>query len=86
MRFDQDNTISDRPMVDVITSLDHMLATAAARAGSSSTGASLQQLVLIIADGRWVGGWVGGAGWLRAWVGQAVMDLLSWQCTQRYRC
>ena len=42
MRFDQDNTINDRPMVDVITSLDHMLATAAALAGSSNAGASLQ--------------------------------------------
>ncbi len=54
MRFDQDNMLSDRPMVDVITSLDHMLETAAARASSSAAGSSLQQLVLIIADGRWV--------------------------------
>lgn len=52
MRFDQDNTISDRPMVDVLTSLEHMLAGAAARAGSASSGASLHQLVLIVADGR----------------------------------
>ena len=57
MRFDQDNTISDRPMVDVITSLEHMLGTAAARAGASAagSGAALHQLVLIIADGRCVG-------------------------------
>lgn len=63
MRFDQDNTISDRPMVDVITSLDALLEGAAARAGSSAAGSSLHQLVLIIADGRWVvrgrGGGVG---------------------------
>jgi hypothetical protein len=58
MRFDQDNTIGDRPMVDVITSLEHMLATASARAGSTAGGATLHQLVLIIADGRWVEGWV----------------------------
>lgn len=54
MRFDQDNTISDRPMVDVITSLDHMLAGAAARSGPSNGGTSLHQLVLIVADGRCV--------------------------------
>eukprot|EP00887_Chlorella_sp_A99_P000601 scaffold17.g601.t1 len=52
MRFDQDNTISDRPMVDVVTSLDLMLEGAAQRAGSSSSSSGLQQLVLIIADGR----------------------------------
>ncbi|KAL4440107.1 hypothetical protein ABPG75_003108 [Micractinium tetrahymenae] len=52
MRFDQDNTISDRPMVDVLTSLDHMLAGAAARAGSAGNNASLHQLVLVVADGR----------------------------------
>ena len=52
MRFDQDNTISDRPMVDVLTSLDHMLEGAAARGGSAGAGASLHQLVLIVADGR----------------------------------
>lgn len=53
MRFDQDNTISDRPMVDVITSLDALLEGAAARASSAAAAASsLHQLVLIIADGR----------------------------------
>lgn len=53
MRFDQDNTISDRPMVDVITSVDHLLDSASARAASSGAGqATLHQLVLIIADGR----------------------------------
>ncbi len=57
MRFDQDNTISDRPMVDVITSLDALLEGAAARAGSAAAASSLHQLVLIIADGRWVSVW-----------------------------
>lgn len=71
MRFDQDNTISDRPMVDVLTSLDHMLAGAAARAGSAGSGASLHQLVLVVADGRWVGGRGGIRGW---WVGGPRMD------------
>lgn len=53
MRFDQDNTITDRPMGDVITSLDHLLEGARARAGTSGAGASsLHQLVLIVADGR----------------------------------
>ena len=41
-------------MVDVITSLDALLEGAAARAGSAAAGSSLHQLVLIIADGRWV--------------------------------
>lgn len=53
LRFDQDNTIGDRPVVDVITSVDHLLDGAAARAASNPAGASaLNQLVLIIADGR----------------------------------
>jgi hypothetical protein len=60
MRFDQDNTISDRPMVDVVTSLDHMLSGAAARAGASAAGAALHQLVLIIADGRYAHTCAGG--------------------------
>ena len=52
MRFDQDNTIADRPMMDVVTSLDHMLEGAAARAGASAAGTALNQLVLVVADGR----------------------------------
>lgn len=53
LRFDADNTINDQPIADVITSIDHLLELASARA-SSSFGApsSLHQLVLIIADGR----------------------------------
>lgn len=53
MRFDQDNTITDRPMVDVLTSLSHILDGAAARgAAGGAGGGALHQLVLIIADGR----------------------------------
>lgn len=52
MRFDQDNTINDQPMVDVITSLDHLLEQAAARAPSGYGAGTLHQLVLVIADGR----------------------------------
>lgn len=53
MRFDQDNTITDRPMVDVVTSLQHMLEEAEARSSvGAQGGSSLHQLVLIIADGR----------------------------------
>lgn len=60
MRFDQDNTITDRPMVELVTSLAHMLDAAGARAGAAGAGSgSLHQLVLIIADGRWVISWNG---------------------------
>lgn len=53
LRFDQDNTINDRPMVDVITSLDQLLEGAGASVETSGgTVSSLHQLVLIIADGR----------------------------------
>jgi midasin len=53
MRFDQDNTIADRPMTDLVTSLDHLLEGARARASAPALGpASLHQLVLIVADGR----------------------------------
>jgi hypothetical protein len=52
MRFDQDNTLSDRPVVELVASLDHMLQAAAARAASAALPAALRQLVLIVADGR----------------------------------
>lgn len=52
MRFDQDNTIDDRPMVDVITSLDHLLEQVQARAPSGYGSGTLHQLVLVVADGR----------------------------------
>ncbi len=53
LRFDADNTIADRPMLDVVASLDHLLAGARARASGTAAGAAaLHQLVLIVADGR----------------------------------
>ena len=53
LRFDQDNTINDRPMVNVVTTLDGMLEASLGRAGAAAAGAPLHQLVLIIADGRY---------------------------------
>lgn len=53
LRFDQDNTIKDRPMEDVILSVDALLENASLRFSSMSGGTgSLHQLVLIVADGR----------------------------------
>ena len=48
----QDNTIADSPMVELLTALQHMLEQA--RVHSVGVGGShqLQQLVIIIADGR----------------------------------
>lgn len=51
LNFDEDNTIENRPMVDVLGALDDELEKARGRQ-PSGTGSSLQQLVLIIADGR----------------------------------
>eukprot|EP00890_Picochlorum_soloecismus_P003681 jgi/Picsp_1/4313/NSC_01821-R1_type a von willebrand factor domain-containing protein len=49
MRFDQDNTINDQPMVDVLYDLDRNLA----KEGMKALGGnSLQQLVIMLADGR----------------------------------
>jgi len=48
--FDQDNTIADRPMTELMTFLDVTLEQAAVRA--ASTESTLKQLVLILADGR----------------------------------
>ena len=49
----QDNTIADRPVVELVTSLNHMLDKArhSAAAGSLAPTA-LSQLVLIVSDGR----------------------------------
>jgi midasin len=55
LRFDQDNTIADRPMLQLVESLDHMLDSARQRAtsgGAGAAGGDLQQLVLVLADGR----------------------------------
>jgi midasin len=49
----QDNTLADRPMVELLTMLMHMLDLARHRASQGPVGnAALQQLVLILADGR----------------------------------
>jgi len=49
----QDNTIADRPMVELLAALQQMLGEARARAGTAGPGGgALQQLVLILADGR----------------------------------
>lgn len=59
LRFDQDNTVADKPMTEVIASLDVLLENARNSQSSSSYGggygsssSSLHQLVLIVADGR----------------------------------
>eukprot|EP00271_Cylindrocystis_brebissonii_P001039 TRINITY_DN11285_c1_g4_i1.p1 TRINITY_DN11285_c1_g4~~TRINITY_DN11285_c1_g4_i1.p1 ORF type:complete len:1537 (-),score=554.30 TRINITY_DN11285_c1_g4_i1:474-4448(-) len=51
--FRQDNTIADQPVVELLRFLSGVLEEAAARAQApASSSAPLQQLVLIIADGR----------------------------------
>ena len=53
LQFDQDNTIADTPIMDLIVSLKHILAKArqSMSAGSMARPA-LHQLVLIMSDGR----------------------------------
>lgn len=46
----QDNTLADRPMVELLTMLMHMLDMA--RHSAAGGGPALNQLVLILADGR----------------------------------
>lgn len=41
LRFDADNTIADRPMVELLAQIQHMLAGARARAGSGACRAPL---------------------------------------------
>lgn len=49
----QDNTIADQPVVELVTSLSHMLDEARQRvSGGSLAQAPLNQLVLIVSDGR----------------------------------
>ncbi|GMH33343.1 hypothetical protein BSKO_01177 [Bryopsis sp. KO-2023] len=55
MKFSQDNSIEDRPMVELMTGLTHMLDIAQhshSSGASSLSSQSLHQLVLVIADGR----------------------------------
>ena len=49
----QDNTLADRPMVELLTMLMHMLDMARHSASARAAGGqALSQLVLILADGR----------------------------------
>ncbi|KAL6547365.1 hypothetical protein OROMI_023086 [Orobanche minor] len=52
LTFKQENTILDEPMHELLKYLDNMLDTSVARARLPSGDNPLQQLVLIIADGR----------------------------------
>ncbi|XP_059643593.1 midasin [Cornus florida] len=52
LTFKQDNTIADEPMVDLLKFLNNLLDAAVANARLPSGQNPLQQLVLIIADGR----------------------------------
>lgn len=52
LTFRQENTIADEPMVDLLKYLNNMLDDAVANARLPSGHNPLQQLVLIIADGR----------------------------------
>ena len=48
----QDNTIADSPMVELLTSMQHMLEQARVRSGGIGSSSPLHQLVIIVADGR----------------------------------
>ncbi|KAL4625562.1 hypothetical protein ACB092_05G035400 [Castanea dentata] len=52
LTFKQENTIADEPVVDLLTYLNNMLDVTVAKARLPSGQNPLQQLVLIIADGR----------------------------------
>lgn len=48
----QDNTIADSPMVELLTSMQHMLEQARVRTLGVGSPHDLHQLVIIVADGR----------------------------------
>jgi midasin len=52
LSFEQDNKIEDQPVSDLLTYLNAMLDTAVARARTPSGQNPLQQLILIISDGK----------------------------------
>ncbi|RCV42665.1 hypothetical protein SETIT_9G233700v2 [Setaria italica] len=52
LSFEQDNKIEDQPVSDLLTHLNTMLDTAVARARTPSGQNPLQQLILIISDGK----------------------------------
>lgn len=52
LSFEQDNKIEDQPVADLLMHLNTMLDTAVARSRTPSGQNPLQQLVLIISDGK----------------------------------
>ncbi|KAF8672677.1 hypothetical protein HU200_049372 [Digitaria exilis] len=52
LSFEQENKIEDQPVSDLLTNLNTMLDTAVARARTPSGQNPLQQLILIISDGK----------------------------------
>lgn len=48
----QDNTIADSPMLELLTSMQHMLEQARVRTMGVGSQHDLHQLVIIVADGR----------------------------------
>ncbi|TVU30479.1 hypothetical protein EJB05_22106, partial [Eragrostis curvula] len=52
LSFEQDNKIEDQPVADLLTHLNAMLDTAVTRARTPSGQNPLQQLILIISDGK----------------------------------
>ncbi|KAJ3682433.1 hypothetical protein LUZ60_015006 [Juncus effusus] len=52
LSFKQDNTIADEPVVDLLKYMNSMLDTAVAKSRTPSGQNPLEQLILIIADGR----------------------------------
>lgn len=52
LSFKQDNTIADEPVLDLLKYLNNMLDAAVAKARMPSGQNPLNQLILIIADGR----------------------------------
>ncbi|KAF6262490.1 hypothetical protein COO60DRAFT_1699221 [Scenedesmus sp. NREL 46B-D3] len=55
LKFDQDNTITDRPMLQLVEAVQHLLEVARHRVGARGGGGSssdLRQLLLVLGDGR----------------------------------
>jgi midasin len=50
-RFQQDNTLADAPVAELLVALQGLLEGARAR-GGGARGCNLQQLVLVLADGH----------------------------------
>jgi midasin len=52
LSFEQDNKIEDQPVADLLMHLNTMMDTAVVRARTPSGQNPLQQLILIISDGK----------------------------------